>query len=227
MRRRCAEGEKIMGSRYCYYCGAPFIPENQQQYYCNAECYEADNEYPPPFELGYRRKCLNCGAWYVPKTKKNLYCCSKCRNHYNYKNKSDSKQKPIAKCANCGKEFEIDARHFRYCSADCREAWTRAKSKTYYRERHRTLMGGEFLEEKSPTPITLENGKPIIGERIGTLEEPTPFRVLSKPPKRESTLEQIMKEAAECGLSYGKYRGYLTLGKTYEEIKAKFGKKNR
>ncbi len=41
-----------------------------------------------------------------------------------------------------------------------------------------------------------------------------------KHTKSTKTLEQWAREAAECNLDYGTYRGLIQLGKTYEELKA-------
>ena len=232
-----------MESKECWYCGAPFVPDNEAQIYCSAECYEADNEYSPPFNFHYKRKCLTCGEFFVPKKPNSRYCCKKCRlvNQNKVLKEKRSKERALkpaknAKCAYCGKEFEIKQAWRKFCSIECSIAWR----DIYQKERYKKIRA-EKLAKKVETQNrqvegevdTLANGKPIINMQRGannTHYAPEAVRYLykkgkpTKPPKRKSTLDQITKEAAECGLSYGKYRAYLNMGKTYEELKAAFEK---
>ena len=43
-----------------------------------------------------------------------------------------------------------------------------------------------------------------------------------KKKSRQSSLNEVARQADECGLTYGKYRVMLRMGKTYEELKAEY-----
>lgn len=199
--------------RECWYCGAPFKPKNERQHYCNAECYEADNEFLPPPELGYTRRCLLCGKEFKMTRSNRVFCNRGCQREFN-RRKQRENLKEIRTCPICGKEFEKDRQHLKYCSDECR------------------LKGYRIQNRESQERIRAElkaqaDSLPVRPDKVGgipTIEMPAPFRPVNengKPTKRKSTLDQIIKEAQELGLSYGKYRALLNTGKTFEELKAK------
>lgn len=47
-------------------------------------------------------------------------------------------------------------------------------------------------------------------------------KIFGERKKITSTLNQVAREADECGLSYGKYKVQLKMGKTYEELKTEY-----
>lgn len=51
---------------------------------------------------------------------------------------------------------------------------------------------------------------------------PCTKRYKRKTPKKIKTFDDYDREAAECGLSYGKYKAALKLGKSYEQLKAEY-----
>ena len=179
--------------RECFYCGVHFEPQFEEQHYCSAECFIADNEdFPPPY-LPYARTCMHCGKTFLPIRKKQLYCSVKCRNEAGEKRR-DVRRKirknvVIKKCAICGKEFEVHSNHKKYCSEKCAYEAIKARNRKQY---YKNKIQREIYDEMS---MELQ--------------------------KKKVPLEQLIKESQELGISYGKYRALLNMGKTYEELKAK------
>lgn len=46
--------------------------------------------------------------------------------------------------------------------------------------------------------------------------------VIVREKKKNRTIDDYIAESEACGLSYGKYKAQLRLGKTYEELKAAY-----
>ena len=129
------------------------------------------------------------------------------------------------KCANpqCGEEFFPSVARQKYCSKAC---WT---SDYYHRPLHKVtsatcvICGKEFkpcnyLQKYcSPECYMVSEKK---RNRRKAIERVKPKPKPKTKPKPAKTLEQWAREAAECNLDYGTYRGLIQLGKTYEELKA-------
>ena len=240
--------------RECFYCGVHFEPQFEEQHYCSAECFIADNEdFPPPY-LPYARTCMHCGKTFLPIRKKQLYCSVKCRNEAGEKRR-DVRRKirknvVIKKCAICGKEFEYNGKHIKYCSEECAyEALKARNRKQYYKNKGQiyddtppetydgtppefvrkcAICGKEFevhsnhkkycSEKCAYEAIKARNRKQYYKNKI---QREIYDEMSMELQKKKVPLEQLIKESQELGISYGKYRALLNMGKTYEELKAK------
>lgn len=57
------------------------------------------------------------------------------------------------------------------------------------------------------------------------LEKKKKAPVIVKEKKVKRTIDDYIAESAACGLSYGKYKAQLRLGKTFEELKAAYNER--
>ena len=141
----------------------------------------------------------------------------------------------MAKCKICGREFTLKTPFQKCCSAECseenkrqlsreREAGLRAAIKALDKavpviyKKTCVRCGCEFTATV-PTKQYCSKECLLLARQARNAEQ---RRRLQQPkkPARVSEINEIARQAAECNLDYGTYRGFLNMGKTYEELKA-------
>ena len=236
--RRCymAARRQSPYKKVCEYCGAEFETHKEHQRYCSVACSNKDDAKRRDIP---EKKCLRCGKLYKPRAYNQKYCSEERRQkrdlevrnciicgevltsgHANRKycdeclreiyKKPNSKKK----CAQCGREFEPVPLNRKYCSEKCalaakmrQAAESREQSRDYrikQRERRR-----RFYEKEPPSVRECE-----CCEKTSLPE--------NRKVSAHLNLDEMVRQASMCGLSYGKYKAELARGKTFEELRAKY-----
>lgn len=127
-------------------------------------------------------------------------------------------------CAFCHKDFQPKVPRQRFCCKECTDAYYNSKrhaTETYIKtcpycgkKFITTLYYKEYCSEgcqrKNNIRVTkAKRQQEAIAENVAKAER--------KPTK---TLDDWIREASECNLDYGTYRGLISAGKPYDEIKA-------
>ena len=112
-------------------------------------------------------------------------------------------------CAICGKTFELKVRNQIYCSDECKKEAARRKQAEYAANFH----------------IETEKVCSVCGKKFTTSRSYQVYcsrQCFSKRNEKrryeKQSLNENIRKADECGLSYGKYVALVSSGKTYEEI---------
>ena len=100
-------------------------------------------------------------------------------------------------CAYCEKEFVPKVPHQKFCNDICRNRYHYQKSYGKYREQILAKHNAYKRKKKAEREAK---------ERAQELAK--------------KSLEEWCREAAECNLDYGTYRGLIAQGKSFEELKA-------
>lgn len=134
------------------------------------------------------------------------------------------------KCKNCGKEFTADTWHRIYCCRECNEEYNRKRAKVRYHALAELDAGREVDSDDLPdnVAICLECGKMFVARqsaqvfcnRVCYEEHRRRNGVKPAPKPKGKSLSDWEREAKECNLDYGTYRGLIEQGKTFEELKA-------
>lgn len=137
-------------------------------------------------------------------------------------------------CANCGKKMNKPPALIiksRFCSDVCKDFFNAKLQAELSVSNWRTCAhcGDIFLPTThqqiycSKKCCILAQNKRNREERASAKKELNDLKKETFVENKKTTsFEQISREADECGLSYGKYRAQLMLGKTYEELKAAY-----
>ena len=99
----------------------------------------------------------------------------------------------LKKCDSCQREFDTKFTWQHYCCEACRLKEQVRRYQDYRSARKKTLTVKKSLAAEAMLKAT---GQPV------------------------KSLPDYCREAAECGLDYGTYRGLLAQGKTFDELKA-------
>ena len=127
------------------------------------------------------------------------------------------------KCAYCKREFTPKVAHQKFCNDTCR-------SRYHYKETYNEPIieicrncGKEFEPQTSTTKFCCRACYDEYRYK-NSQKVQLSARQAAKAAKRqkfnEKPLGDYIREAAECNLDYGTYRGLIAAGKTYEELKA-------
>ena len=128
------------------------------------------------------------------------------------------------KCPICGKKFETDHNGQKYCSEECAHTAHTAQCHEYYLLQQKEVAISTI--EPDELEYCLSCGK-AFSRRECNMN--TKFccntcykeyrKKRPKPAKSGKTMADWTREARECNLDYGTYRGLIAMGKTYEELK--------
>lgn len=159
--------------------------------------------------------CINCGKPFYPSPSffpYQRFCSDECKTNFSERHSAEvnallhSGRKLFEKkCAYCGKLFFSPATTGKFCSDEHKKLFHQLK---------------KFCDSC---------GRPFVGDG-NTCDKCRNNRDLEHAPKpkkkRESRFDLISRRAAECGLSYGIFQSQLRLGKTYEQLKADYERRN-
>lgn len=224
----------------CAVCGKPFTTKQPNQFYCSEKCRmvnkkKRDSEYNKIFWEKRRqenakklvgRVCKQCGKTFDAKISSQLYCSKDCRNKATAKR---NKAKPTEKiCVICGKKFTTKSRVTNTCSVEC------AKVKYFGRPKTQPAKiacknCGKFFTPSSSLNIfcsaecrtQFHNVKKFILSKSTRQNKNVDTKKTAFPSKsKKKSVEDWQREAAQCGMSYGKYRFAIEKqGKTFDELK--------
>lgn len=147
-------------------------------------------------------KCKHCGKEIVGRHELTQFCSYRCRYDFNHPQK-------FSACKFCGKPFIKKTGGQKFCSDECRENF-------YKQERQPELKtcpvcGKEFLQKHAWGGCCSRKCRAFQREQ----------EAQAKPePPRIRTLDDWIREAAECNLDYGTYRAMIEREKTFDELKA-------
>ena len=218
---RRGEGEPLSPKK-CEHCGKEFEPLAGNQKYCNCECaYEAKQArarkwYAARHKL-IKKKCEHCGKEFKTTNSTQKYCseaCQRTHSRYAYRKRVYEKAAEFAAQIKANPEpIQVKPKE------EVKEKKPRVPLNLGFNfkvphgqvKRKCRACGAEFLADVSGDRhyCSLECFR---SQQPGANRKPTRFEV-------------VARQADECGLSYGMYRAQLSLGKTYEELKAAYDKK--
>lgn len=180
----------------CLYCGK----EIKQGYYCSNLCYNRhlNQIYPQS------KSCVVCGQSFTTYYNHQILCGSPHCKKTHYKNlvkeyhrKKRLLKKPVIKtCKFCGKQFTYGRLRV-FCSDSC----------------NRHFFQRIDYHKKNPATDTISaaDAADLSNDFFHA------FDYLDN-----SNIDDANKKAAECGLSYGKFKAQLRLGKSFEQLKAEY-----
>ena len=207
--------------KYCNNCGQEFNVNLSYDFFaarkfCSDRCRSSFyKRYTRELNkmLVTEKQCPVCGNWFKPKpaphNTQQIYCSAKCRTIHNNA-KHNPKPRTVKHCIVCGKP--LDGHKTKYCSYQCSAA-AEVKRKESARPTRTCDICGEPLTS-SGSGITCD----VCRNNRDLYHAPKPLPK-KKPAK---SFDDYAREADECGLSYGKYKVALKLGKTYEQLKAEY-----
>ena len=202
----------------CVICGKEFVPRNQCQKTCSGECsIENKRRKDKIRKQGTAQKpailtCPNCGKEFRQNVTTQIYCSDKCRSAHE---RAKRPKKPLEPklCAQCGQEFIPKTSTQRYCSkVCCEEYWGRrvvvhTMTCKNCGEKFTDVYRAKYCSKKCRNEaIKKEQAKQAMAKATG---------------EKVKTIADWTREARECNLDYGTYRGLIEqCGRTYEELKA-------
>ena len=210
--------------RRCAICGQEFKVSGKHRKFCGrAECQKKLHGRAEHLPV----KCEMCGQEFIPSRNGQKYCSHNCcQRHYNQMHSEKLREEKIERLMPDEKVVE---------KVSMKDVAARYNMKMKIMEQHRQeeleKKRAKIRKDKTRQAIqrpVAEIQRPVVDVEefegsIGLADDFKPaekIRQVTKPkPKNE--LEKRMAEAQECGLSYGQYIGYLRMGKTFEELKAR------
>lgn len=172
------------------------------------------------------KKCVVCGREFTSYRNRQLCCsptCSKKRKH-----QKDGRNKPTEYriCDYCGQTYEVRHPSQRFCSWECGKAYQRSAFTAAYRDQNGLSLQTKTCPTCGKNFETMRTDKIYCSEdcqRFATKKSIAFNRMQEKIAKAEGkstkTLSDWEREASECNLDYGTYRGLIAAGKTYDELK--------
>ncbi len=175
------------------------------------------------------KKCPICGKEFIAHRSSKIYCSLDCQavamNQRSRERRHAAKEGQVCVmrvCVICGAEFKPKSKQQLTCSTECSEARISQRRKEQYAQRERRkceMCGAEFIPSRGGQLMCAKcireerQKKELVTKAVEQAE--------NKPVKKPEDWE---REARECGIDYGTYRGLVTVfGKTKEEIKALHG----
>ena len=205
--------------KYCNNCGQAFNVNLSCDFFaarkfCSDRCRNSFyKRYTRELDkmLVTEKQCPVCGNWFKPNYNpdKQIYCSAKCRSIHNNAKHNPNPRK-VLHCVVCGKILQ--GKRLKFCSDDCSrkfEAQHKPVPKIYICE----VCGSSYQLKQGGSRCLC----PDCYRESKVTPKPKP-----KPAPRIKSFDDYAREADECGLSYGKYKVALKLGKTYEQLKAEY-----
>lgn len=163
------------------------------------------------------KQCPACKEWFKPlspRATKQKFCSPACREKF-YQSVRNPDYKPRGElfCIVCGKK--LSGRQTKYCSNKCEKV---ARNSNHAEKLYKCgICGVKFQPSHGGSHYTCPQCFAQANAQAKESLKPTKPDYLSG-----KDFDTLSRESAECGLSYGKYKAALKLGKTYEQLKAEF-----
>ena len=159
--------------------------------------------------------CPQCGNEFEPHHSSQKFCSDKCRSAHE---RAKRPKKPLEPklCAQCGQEFIPKTVNQKYCSEVCCEEYWGRRVVVHTRtckncgEKFTDVYAAKYCSKKCRNEaIKKEQAKQAMAKATG---------------EKVKTIADWTREARECNMDYGTYRGLIEqCGRTYEELKATAG----
>lgn len=203
-----------MDKRTCAFCGKEFMPRDDRQKFCSAECRikffnEKITAKKKVWLEKQTRKCDFCGKEYTPIRGNQRYCTNECRIEADRQAKKEAnKITATKKCEICEKEFLPTKSRQKYCSPDCVKEAHKANQRVFA-ERHKVQkkcrICGAILTGRQISCCSKECLKE--SERRRRAEQKQNEVIPMPKPRRKPKLSisEICRLALEEHLTYGQY----------------------
>lgn len=218
-------GKLIGAKKKCERCGEEIEVRATHVKYCakcrKAKKLEQNREYGRLYnKRPVKRVCEICGQEFEKVGNKSKYCSEECRR------KAYEARHPVhhKECKICGKEFETRYGAKATCSNECAREMKRRRDAERERREHRTDGIASFPKRKVTRKCAMCGVKFEV-TTAGQKHCPTCREKIYSPPEparssEKKTLEDWVREAQACGMSYGAYRMQVEhFGKTYEDLR--------
>ena len=205
---------KKLHLKICPVCKKEFETLNNLKVYCSRRCQWQAIKKPRGKAETVTKKCVVCGKDFETKNQAVLTCSKECSY---VRNLELSKQKRHEKniktvclkvCPICKNEFVPSVKHQKFCSEKCRRAYNADKDSLNRKQRR---LDYDFQNEEY-----VEIHRDILTNLLRRIFNRETVR---KNSAKRKPLDDWIKEADICGLSYGKYRAAVEVfGKSFEEL---------
>ena len=191
----------------CPVCGKSFTPVRKTQVFCSTDCwfkFYREKKKADPLE----KTCPICGKSFKPKKFNQIFCSEKCaKKAYDRRAaEREGEEKIELTCDFCHSPFTPDHSRRKYCSEFCRKKAGAKKSFAKKIEIHCPECGKIFQTSADAADAFCSDK---CRQKSGVKKNSAP----------KKSLDDWMKEAAACHMSYGQYRAAVEfLGKTFEEL---------
>ena len=170
-------------------------------------------------------KCEQCGKEFENnyRAPHQRFCSKKCRDAWWWAHRKE-KAKPSPPpdertCVVCGKKFYSRHNSKKCCSEACSKENARQRNKEYF---YRQFLGERETDQTKQK--CRHCGKEFIPTRQGQVYCDAKCydadRRRLKKSEHKSQINEMARQAKECNLDYGTYRGLIAWGMTFEELKA-------
>ncbi len=235
--------ERQSGPITCAFCGKEFEPTTYNNRFCSEQCKHLGHLRWERARYAAKRGplktkiCAFCGKEFLSRNSKKKYCSIKCQIACNSKSVSRMEFPTEKKCKMCGKPFLVTSHlqnHQKYCD-ECKPVAIREANRKLKKAKRDKLRAAKLAEAVAEEPKKQndllaqdsyhEDAATVskINPSLTVTKATSPHCIFKKHKRKDDTnLKNMIKEAAECGLSYGKYVALLNSGKTYEELKKEY-----
>ena len=150
------------------------------------------------------KNCAGCGAKFETDSALQDFCSRHCLEIY-YRQQEQALQNDLQYekvCPTCGKTFQTFYSCKKYCSDRCRQVASCQRLKE--------------MQEQDPTlKEKRREYARIYKKKLRALKQNNAVQ-----QRKQNEQRNFEKEAAQCGMTYGKYRAAVEIfGKTFEELK--------
>lgn len=213
----------------CVVCGKEFEPKNPHRKYCSNACGQKAWYYRARAKHPKRVTCPICGKEFETTIHSKQYCSLECSaaGKALAEQRRKGRDKPIKRiCRLCGKEFEPTQGNQWYCSLECSNQGWHKRCRGYNKESDETATYERKCEYCGQTFKAHRLQQRFCCTKHTHLAyKETNLRRLEKKPKAKpdkDRFNRLSREARECGMDYGNYVAQLSLGRTYEELRARY-----
>ena len=178
------------------------------------------------------KTCVVCGKEFTSYRNRQLCCSSSCSHERKRQKDGKDKPKEYRVCDYCGETYEVRNSRQRFCSWDCGKAYQRSAFTAAYRDQNGLTLQVKTCPTCGKNFETIRTDKKYCSydcQHVANKKSIAFKRMQEKIAKAEGkptkTLSDWEREARECNLDYGTYRGLIAAGKTYDELKAMFAER--
>lgn len=214
----------------CKKCGKDFIAFHVKTVLCD----KCKQEFDEAHRLKpMTKKCALCGKEFTTIRKQVRYCSDACRKKKNRMD-YDARQKAeraerraklaasigkTATCPICGNDFVKKIARQKYCSTKCSDVVKFEKLQEQRKSTRQTstcpVCGKKFVPN-SESQVCCSRSCGVKFRAVKAQSASAGKTNLNKG------IEELDKEAKQCGLSYGKYIAMLSIGKTFAEMRLEY-----
>ena len=180
-------------------------------------------------------KCEQCGKEFENnyRAPHQRFCSKKCRDNWWWAHREENpKSSPPPDervCVICGKTFYSRHNTQKCCSKPCSAENEERRRKDYFYRQFSAKIKST-IEPEEPPQKCRHCGKEFIPTRQGQVYCDAKCydadRRRLKKSEHKSQINEMARQAKECNLDYGTYRGLIAAGKAFDELKAQAATRN-